>query len=291
MLKSMTGFGTGEAENSDYRVRAEIRSVNQRFLELSFRMPRILYPWEEAMRKCLKNRITRGKLEILISFSDMRDSAVSVRVNKALVLAYQKALNDMCGLLKMARPDEVSAVANYPDVITVENNASLEGIEEVLLPALETALEELDLMRTREGEAIDRDFDERLGTLGRFLDELEDLAPGIVSDYRSRIEKGISEMLSSENIDNDRILQETAIYADKVDFTEEIVRLRSHFDQFRLIKESGTPVGRKLDFLTQEMNREVNTVGSKAYSANAARIVVEMKSEIEKLREQIQNIE
>ena len=292
MLKSMTGFGAGERENAAYRIHVEIRAVNQRFLELGFRMPRCMFAWEDAMRKCIKKSAARGKLDVQIVFEDKREQAASIHVNHGLALAYHKALNELSDLLHVARADEIAMIAAYSDVLSVEEDRSLEGLEDVLLPALEDALQALDAMRCREGGNLEKDFSHRLELLGRLTDEVEALAPDIVSDYRRRMEKTLAELLSAEEIDETRIIQETAIYADRVNFTEEIVRLRSHFDQFRNIQQAaGEPVGRKLDFLIQEMNRETNTIGSKANQAAAARIVVEMKSEIEKLREQVQNIE
>ncbi len=292
MLKSMTGFGSGERENESYRVHVEIRAVNQRFLELAFRMPRSLFAWEDAMRKTIKKKAARGKLDVQILLDDRREQASSIRVNRSLALAYQRALNELGEVLHMARSDDISSIASYPDILSVEESHSLEGVEEVLLPALEDALTGLDAMRTREGENLGQDFSCRLDLLGKLVDEVEKLAPDIVAEYRKRIEKTIAELLTAEEIDETRIVQETAVYADRVNFTEEIVRLRSHIDQFRSIQgQAGEPVGRKLDFLIQEMNREANTIGSKANQAEAARIVVDMKSEIEKLREQVQNIE
>lgn len=292
MLKSMTGFGAGERENASYRVHIEIRAVNQRFLEVSFRMPRGMYAWEDTMRKRIKRVAARGKLEVQIVFEDKREQAAAIRVHHGLALAYQKALNELSDLLHVARADDVSAIAAYPDVLTMEENHSMEGLEDVLLPALDEALQGLNAMRCHEGENLERDFSERLTVLEELTGAVGELAPAIVADYRKRMERTLAELLSAESIDETRIIQETAIYADKVNFTEETVRLKSHFDQFRNIqREAGEPVGRKLDFLIQEMNREANTIGSKANQAAAARIVVEMKSEIEKLREQVQNIE
>jgi len=259
---------------------------------VSFRMPRCMFPWEDAMRKHIKKAAARGKLEVQIVFEDKREHAASIRVNRSLALAYQKALNELSDLLHIARVDDVAMIADRPDVLAVEENRVMEGLDEILLSALDEALRGLDAMRSKEGEHLARDFSHRLEILERLVDEVEALAPDIVSDHRNRIEKTLKELLSAEQIDETRIIQETALYADKVNFTEEVVRLRSHFAQFRSIqRDAGDSVGRKLDFLIQEMNREANTIGSKANQAAAARIVVEIKSEIEKLREQVQNIE
>ena len=292
MVKSMTGFGAGERESDSYRVHVEIRAVNQRFLEVGFRMPRSMFQFEEAMRGCIKKKVARGKLDVSVALEDRREQAATIKVNSSLALSYQKALNELSDLLHFARADNVASFAAYPDVLSVEENRSMEGLDEVLIPAIEDALQGLNEMRRREGENLERDFLKRLEILEQLTDKVEALGPEIVAEYRKRIEKTVKELLSSDNIDESRIIQETAIYADKVNFTEETVRLRSHFGQFRsILGTEGEPVGRKLDFLIQEMNREANTIGSKANQAEAARIVVEIKSEIEKLREQVQNIE
>ena len=198
----------------------------------------------------------------------------------------------MSDLLRVARPDDVAVIASYPDVLTVEETASFEGGEPVLVQALTQALKALDTMRQTEGGNLEQDFLRRIGTLSQFVEKLRTLAPDIVAHYRERLQATMEELLSAEDIDETRIIEETALYADKVNFTEEVVRLESHFAQFRAIIEGAdAPVGRKLDFLIQEMNREANTIGSKCQSAEAAQTVVDMKSEIEKLREQVQNIE
>ena len=292
MLKSMTGFGVGDFENEDYQVHVEIRAVNQRFLELAFHMPRTLFAWEDTIRQIIRKYAARGKLDIQISFRDKRERTACVRVDHGLALAYQKALNELGDTLHLARPDDLAAIAAYPDVLTVEEDTSLAGMEGALVPAVEQAAVHLDAMRLREGENIGRDFTYRLGLLQDMVNKVDALAPVIVENYRTRIRETLKELLAEQEPDETRIVQEVGIYSDRVNVTEELVRLRSHFEQFRVIQqESDEPVGRKLDFLIQEMNRETNTIGSKANHAEAARIVVDMKSEIEKIREQVQNIE
>ena len=292
MLRSMTGFGMAEREDASYKVHVEIKAVNQRFLEVSFHMPRQFNGWEEELRKRIKERVARGKLDVYLSFSDKRETPPCIRVNHGLLRAYHDALNEMSDFLRLPRNDDITAIAAYPDVLSVEEAASLEGCELVLFPAMEEAMASLDAMRQREGTNLQRDFLQRLDVLQGLVDKVSALAPEIVASYRERLQKMLSELLADKEIDETRVIQETAIYADKTSYTEEVVRLESHFQQFRrMIEEMDGPVGRKLDFLIQEMNREANTIGSKANHAAAARIVVDMKSEIEKLREQVQNIE
>ncbi len=291
MLRSMTGFGAGTVENDDYRVQCEVRSVNQRYLEPTFHMGKQLFPWENEMRKILKEYLSRGKVDLFITYLDKREHDVVVHVNHGLARAYHEALNEISDTLRLARPDDVATIAAYPDVLQLEDNSSLADMKPLLLQALREALQALVSMREREGANIAQDFIQRLTTLQADTEKLKALAPEIVTAYRERLQKSLAEVLAEEDIDQTRLIQEVAIYSDHVNYTEEVVRLGSHFEQFRSLLEGTEPVGRRLDFLIQEMNREVNTIGSKANSTTAAQLVVDMKSEIEKLREQIQNIE
>ena len=292
MLKSMTGFGAAEMENESYKVHIEIKSVNQRFLDLAFHMPRLLNVWEDELRSRVRDKAFRGKMDVYITLADRRENGSCIRVNRGLAKGYHEALNEISDFLRLPRKDDVAVIAAYPDVLTVEEKTSLDGCESVLFPAMEQAMERLDAMRKKEGANLQRDFSRRVEALEGMVDEIAALAPGIVEAHRQRLRKMMEELLADREFDEARVIQETAIYADKINYTEEIVRLKSHFQQFRqMVEQSEGSVGRKLDFLIQEMNREANTIGSKANNAVAAQIVVDIKSEIEKLREQVQNIE
>lgn len=292
MIKSMTGFGAGDAETADFKVHIEVKAVNQRFLETNYHMPYSMNMFENQLTKKIKEYASRGKLDINIRFQDLRDKAVTVKVDKGLVAAYGQALQEISSQLELSAPVTAAQIASYPDVLKLnEENADLEAAQPVLMQAMKQALESFVAMREAEGQNIQRDLLARIGTLENFVGELEKLAPEIVAAYRQRLENLLREYLAKEDIEESRIIQEVALFTDKVNYTEETVRLRSHFDQFRQIITAGEPVGRKLDFLIQEMNREINTVASKANSAGAAQFVVDVKSEIEKIREQIQNIE
>ena len=292
MIKSMTGFGAGDAETTDFKVHIEVKAVNQRFLETNYHMPYSMNMFENQLTKKIKEYASRGKLDINIRFQDLRDKAVTVKVDKGLVAAYGQALQEISSQLELSAPVTAAQIASYPDVLKLnEENADSEAAQPVLMQAMEQALESFVAMREAEGQNIQRDLLARIGTLENFVGELEKLAPEIVAAYRQRLENLLREYLAKEDIEESRIIQEVALFTDKVNYTEETVRLRSHFDQFRQIITAGEPVGRKLDFLIQEMNREINTVASKANSAGAAQFVVDVKSEIEKIREQIQNIE
>ena len=292
MIKSMTGFGAGDAETADFKVHIEVKAVNQRFLETNYHMPYSMNMFENQLTKKIKEYASRGKLDINIRFQDLRDKAVTAKVDKGLVAVYGQALQEISSQLELSAPVTAAQIASYPDVLKLnEENADLEAAQPVLMQAMEQALESFVAMREAEGQNIQRDLLARIDTLENFVGELEKLAPEIVAAYRQRLENLLREYLAKEDIEESRIIQEVALFTDKVNYTEETVRLRSHFDQFRQIITAGEPVGRKLDFLIQEMNREINTVASKANSAGAAQFVVDVKSEIEKIREQIQNIE
>lgn len=292
MIKSMTGFGAGDAETPDFKVHIEIKAVNQRFLETNYHMPYSMNMFESQFTKKIKEYASRGKLDINIRFQDLRDKAVTVTVDKGLAAAYGQALQEISCQLALSAPVTAAQIASYPDVLKLnEENQNLEAAKPVLMEALEEALDGFVSMRKTEGKNIQQDLLARIATLENFVGELEKLAPEIVAAYRQRLDGLLTEYLAKEDIDESRIIQEVALFTDKVNYTEETVRLRSHFDQFRQIITADEPVGRKLDFLIQEMNREINTVASKANSAGAAQFVVDVKSEIEKIREQIQNIE
>lgn len=293
MLRSMTGFGAGEVDNEEYRYTVEIKSVNQRYMDVEIHMPRILNIFDERIRKVVKDYVSRGKLVINIGFTDKKPKAHEIKVDKNLALAYGNALKEINALLGMPQEDYTLAVARMPDVLIVEDQASeLEGSYQYLESALKTALEHLVSMRKREGQIIQEDFLKRINILETYVDEVSELAADIVQNFRERLQATLDEVLSQSQVDETRLVQETAIFADRANFTEEIVRLRSHFRQFLdMVTKADEPVGRKLDFLIQEMNREINTTASKANNVKAAQIAVEVKGEIEKLREQVQNIE
>ena len=293
MLRSMTGFGTGKAENESYCVSIEVKAVNQRFLDVDIRMPHVLDAFAEAMKGKIREYAARGKLTVSVQFTDKRDLPKEIRVDKGLAQAYHAALNEISDTLRLEGSFTVAEIAAYPGVLTdMETESDVSGAQGPLLQALEEALQQFVAMREAEGENLKVDFFARLTVLESYVEKIAELGPEIVAHYRERLQKNIGELLAAEEIDAARVIQEVAIYADKVNYTEEIVRLHSHVSQFRrILREASEPVGRKLDFLIQEMNREVNTTASKANHTSAIQMTVEMKSEIEKLREQIQNIE
>jgi uncharacterized protein (TIGR00255 family) len=272
-------------------VTVEVKAVNQRFLELNFHMSRHLGQWEDALRQAIRQTAARGKVDVFINFVDKREGKSSIRVDRSLALAYQTALNELSDTLHIPRPDDAATFASFPDVLQVEQNAQLDSFQPVLMDAMNQALAAFDHMRQAEGAHIAEDFAQRLTKLEDMRQQVIALAPAIVAERRQHLLDVVTEALAGKDFDESRIIQETALFADRVNYTEEVVRLESHIAQFRQIMAAEEPVGRKLDFLIQEFNRETNTIGSKANSKEVAQLVVDMKSEIEKIREQVQNIE
>jgi uncharacterized protein (TIGR00255 family) len=290
----MTGFGRGEYLDQDHRFVVEVKAVNHRYNEIVIRMPKNLGSLEDKIRRAVSNQLVRGRIDIFISMDEYGEKRRSIRVDKELAMAYHNAIEELGGLLKLPVDDSVFSIARYPDVLRVE-----EVTEDVLLlwpkleQAIDVAIANLMQMRLTEGENMQRDLVCRVDKLTEYVQVLEERSPKILEDYRGKLFTRMKELLNAVGSEPDevRMLQEVAIYADRTNFTEELVRLRSHLAQFRQNLFSQVSVGRKLDFISQEINREANTIGSKANDFSIANIVVEIKSEIEKVREQIQNIE
>ena len=288
--RSMTGYGAGTAETADYRVVVEMKAVNQRFLEIAPHMPRAFGAWEGDLRELIRTRVARGKLDVYVSFEDRSEKRYAVHVNEGLARAYYAALGRVARAVDAPLSDGVRMTAVYEGVITISEDADLSGARTVFLDAAARALDALDVMRLAEGAHIVRDFEKRLARLEEQREEVKRHVPQIVADYRAHLTEVLAEF-RTVTPDETRIMQEAALYADRVNVTEELVRLASHFAQFRTILAEEEPVGRRLDFLLQEINRETNTIGSKVNSAAIQQVVVAMKNEVEKLREQVQNLE
>ena len=289
----MTGFGAAGQENENYKVHVEVKAVNQRYLDISFSMPRALNVFENDMRNVIKRFTARGKVDVNIVFHDKREKEAQIAVDKNLARAYQTALYELGDFLHLTPPADVCKIALYPDVLRVhEESRDVLDSREIVFTSLERALEHFSEMRKKEGEHTRLDFEPRLDFLAEAVDKLAAFEPEIVERYRTHLKTVMGEMLKGQGVDEMRILQETVLYADRISYNEEVVRLKSHIAQFReTITEEAVPIGRKLDFLIQEINRETNTIGAKSNFTQAAKLVVEIKSEVEKLREQVQNIE
>lgn len=292
MIKSMTGYGGAKGEVNSIAVNCELKSVNNRYLDVSVRLPKSCLFAEEAVRAAVAGHISRGKADVFISIDTSAAQEITIQVNEPVAAAYAKAVEGLG--LTYGIPAGLTALdlARFPEVLTAEkSDTDRDSVSEAILSVFEAALEEFDAMRAREGEKLREDVSARLDTIEQMVAAVERRSPETVVQYREKLLARMQEVLSDAGVDEARILQEAAIYADKVAVDEETVRLRSHIAQFRLLLEEGSPVGRKLDFLVQEMNREINTTGSKCADSDIARTVIDMKAELEKIREQIQNIE
>jgi len=299
MVKSMTGFGRGSFEEENFSVTVEIKSVNHRYNEIAIRLPHFLNPLEDKIRKTILASISRGRVDVFVTARYTAPGAVNVSVDKPLALAYHTALLEVGDAIGITSPNisdqaEILYLARCPDVITAKEGLfDCDGYWPKIKQAVDQAVGALVSMREAEGKNIVGDFYKRLDLIEQYVLEIEKRSPLAVAEYQAKLTERLDALLADKKIsaDPDRVLQEVAIFADRVSITEEIVRLKSHIRQFRLILESAQPVGRKLDFLVQEFNREANTIGSKANDFELAKTVVEVKAEIEKIREQIQNIE
>ena len=292
MIKSMTGYGRAVETVNGREFTVELRSVNNRYLDCSVRMPRILSFGEEAVKQAVKNSVSRGKVDVFISVRSENGDEVQVTLNKAVLESYLAAMRQMVEQYGVADDISVSTVSRMPEVFSLEKpQVDEEQLLSDLLAVTAKALESYDAMRTTEGEALDKDLRSRGNTILELVAQVEKGNAQTVIDYRTKLENKLKEVLNSTTIDESRILTEAAIFADKVAVDEETVRLRSHLKQMNTMLDGGGAVGRKLDFLLQEMNREANTIGSKCTDVNLARIVVDIKAELEKIREQTQNIE
>lgn len=293
MLISMTGFGRSEVQKEDKQFNIELKTVNHRYMDTSIKMPRSFTFLEDRIRQVVKNYIKRGRIEIYINYKNIGESDVKVSTDMSLANQYIRALEEIHEEFKIEKDIGVSTIARFPDVLQLEKKEEdEEAIWNLLNQGLTEALSNLSEMRQTEGLKLKEDLINRLETLILLIKKIEDRSPEIVLEYKERLNKRISELLDEElNIDEGRLALEVALFADRSNITEEIVRFNSHISQFKKSMKQEEAVGRKLDFIIQEMNREVNTIGSKANDLTISNIVVDIKSELEKIREQIQNIE
>jgi uncharacterized protein (TIGR00255 family) len=288
----MTGFGRGEYAGKHKTVIVEVKSVNHRYNEIMIKMPRQYSLLEDMIRKQILNTISRGRIEAYVKIEDTSGKQKEVQVDKELALAYYKALKELAILTQTPEGLDVIQLAQLPEVLKIEEAEEI--LEEIMLdiqPALQVALQALGAMRETEGAKLNLDLSERLLTIINMVAKIEEKSPLVVGLYRDKLQVRLKELLEEIPLDENRIAMEVAVFADRCNITEELVRLQSHFSQFQNSLKEHNPVGRKLDFLLQEMNREVNTIGSKANDLNITQYVIELKSELEKVREQIQNIE
>ncbi len=292
MIKSMTGFGQGEAANEHYKVSVEVKSVNHRYLDLFFRLPRQYGRLEEGLRGEIQGRLSRGRVEVSVNVEDFGEKERIVEVNTGLLAGYLQALDVVRATMGSAEPVTLAQVLLLPDVLLVgEPELDWTSLNQLCLQAAGRALDCLEAMRGREGQSLQADLLDKVGRIEALLEKVAATAPTVVEDYRARLAERLAELLEGTTITEERFLGEVAIYAEKCSIDEELVRLSSHVQQFKHCLRADESIGRRLDFLLQEMNREVNTIGSKGNDVHIASCVVELKSELEKMREQVQNIE
>lgn len=292
MVRSMTGFGRGAYQNEALNVTVEIKSVNHRYFEFAARMPRAYQFLEEKLKAHCQKSISRGKIELSVFVEELTENSTEVVLNRTYANAFMKALKTLSKEYKIKNDVKVSTLASNPEMFKLRKNAVPDDVaEEAIVNALDEAVKAFIAMRETEGERLKTDILSRADTILSKVALVEERSPETVKAYRERLEAKVRELLENAQVDEQRLITETAIFADKVAVDEETVRLRSHIKQLESLFESSEPIGKKLDFIVQEMNRETNTIGSKAQDVDIAHIVVDIKSEIEKIREQIQNVE
>lgn len=292
MIKSMTGFGRCEVLKDSRKFTVELKSVNHRYLDVNIRMPKKLNFFETSIRTLLKSYADRGKVDIFITYEDLSQSQVSVKYNAALAAEYLKYLNQMAEEFSLDNDVRVSTLSRYPEVFTMEECSEDEDeLWNELKEALEGAFSQFVEMRTKEGERLKEDILLKLDLLSEQIRFIEERSPQIIAEYRTKLEEKMRELLEDTQIDDNRIAAEVILFADKICTDEEVVRLKSHIQHMKETLEESNGIGRKLDFIAQEMNREANTILSKANDLDISNRAISLKTEIEKIREQIQNIE
>lgn len=292
MLKSMTGFGRGEATVAGRHIVFEVKSVNHKYFEMNSRMPRGYLFLEDKLKAYLQERLSRGKVDVFLQIENLEETGVQVEVNHALAAGYYAALSELKERYELPDPPSLALLSRYQDMFSVHKTPEdEEAVWQAVLQVAGPTVDSLLRMRETEGQRLKDDIMEKAGNVLALVEKVEELAPQAVNAYRERLRVKIQELLGDNLFDEQRVLTEVAIFADKSAVDEETVRLRSHFSQLEKLVNSQEPVGRKIDFLIQEMNREANTIGSKSQDPAIAYLVVDIKAEIEKIREQVQNVE
>ena len=291
-IKSMTGYGSAKGDCAGLALRVELKSVNNRYMDCSVRLPRNLLFAEELIKSGVQRHISRGKTDVFVTVESVSGEELAVKANESLAKSYAEAIHAVADSLGVDGEVSALALCRFPDVLSVEKkDVDHEAAGQAIQTLLEAALVDFDAMRVLEGRKLRDDIENRLGIIVDLVAQVERRSPETVAEYRERLYKKMCEVLERTVVDEQRILLEAGIFADKVAVDEETVRLRSHIHQMREMLAAGSPIGRKMDFLIQEFNREANTIGSKCIDSAVTKLVIELKSEIEKIREQAQNIE
>ena len=291
-MLSMTGYGKKTEERAGRQMTVELRSVNHRYLDLSFRMPKVLNFLEDASRKLIAGYVSRGHMDIYYTYRNTREDSKSIAVDKALLSAYNAAFDEICSVTDARDDRALTHYLGLHDIFIIsEPEEDQDALSGLALYTLESALRELNAARAREGESLKHDMEARLTRLDELVGQIECRYPDTIVDYDSRLKQRVLELLDGAAMDEARLMQEVALMADRSAIAEEIVRLKSHITQYRESLSLSEPIGRKLDFLLQEFNREVNTISSKSQDILITQLTLAAKAEIEKLREQAQNVE
>ena len=292
MIRSMTGYGSAKGTVAGFAITIELRSVNNRYLDLGIKLPRGFLFAESEIKNYIQQKVSRGKLDFFLTLDSVESDQTRIRVNSRLAEAYRNAITEIGQNLELPTSATALDIARFSDVLSLEKEElDQAAFLEQLMPLLDTALLDFNAMRCREGEKLANDLLQKADRIEDMVLAVESQAPKTVSAYRERLEAKFREVLNDTALAEERVIAEAAIFADRVATDEETVRLHSHLSQFRKMMAEGSPIGRKLDFLIQEFNREANTIGSKCQDSEIAYLVVDLKSEIEKIREQVQNIE
>ena len=288
----MTGYGRSQQQLGGRDISVELKSVNHRFFEFACRAPRSYAFLEDRIKRRVQDKVTRGKVDLSLQIQNLTADSLSIRLNEGAAAAYAEALRRLSEIAGLPTDYSVEALTRFPEVFAVEKqDEDEEALWQDVCAVLDEAIGRFLAMREKEGDTLVTDLLDRLRSIEEHVTVVEAAGPRLVEDYRQRLFAKLSDLLADRNVDEGRILTEAAVFAERTDVGEETVRLRSHLGQYRAILAEGGPVGRKLDFLTQELNREVNTIGSKIQDIAISKVVVAMKSDIEKIREQIQNLE
>ena len=292
MIKSMTGFGRSVYENEGREYLIEIKSVNNRFSDINIKMPRSFNYLEEKIKKEVLKSVTRGKVDLYISFNNISDKGKTIKLNTEIAKVYIDELKKLSKEAEIIDNINIMDISKFPDVLNIKmEEDSEEIIEKELMIALSEAIKSFIEMREKEGSKIKQDFEKRIEVISEKVEQISSISAGLVEEYIVKLETRIKELLKTDIVDQTRLAQEIVIYSDKCSVQEELTRLRSHIAQFLNLTNEDTAIGKKLDFLIQEMNRETNTIGSKANNLEITNLVVDIKTELENIREQVQNIE
>lgn len=291
MIKSMTGYGKANLIENNREYQIEIKSVNHRYLDITVKMPRVLSYLEEVVKKEIASQVKRGKIDVFITFQNNQAEGKEIKINQELAKIYIEQLKKLAKEEEISANIEVTEISKLPDVLNIQNKQEDETIKNELLDTVKQATHNLVQMRATEGSKIAEDLLARITTIQEKVKEISLLSTGLIEEYVVKLEGRIKEILKNQELDEARLAQEVVIYADKCSIEEEVTRLRSHISQFEMLLNTEEAIGKKLDFIIQEMNRETNTIGSKANNLEITNGVIEIKTELENVREQVQNIE